>query len=326
VDEGDLVTVVVFGSANVDLVVTVDRHPRPGETVAARGPARRQAGGKGLNQAIASARSAAHLTVFVGATGIDDDGRLIAETLQRAGVSAQLRLVPGAATGTALVVIDGDAENTIIVSEGANQSLSDVTASERETLGAADVALFQGEIPPEGFESGATTARAGGAIVVLNPAPVWTLTPAQAALVDVLVVNDSESRLVAEGLGIRPGSAGADELCRSLAARFPSVVITLGADGVVWVSAGSPPQRIAAPRVTAVDTTGAGDTFCGTLAGSLAEGLPFGSAVERGVRASAAAVTRVGAADAVPALSEIPHLLPPTAGGPAGSRTTQKGT
>lgn len=319
-------SVVVFGSANVDLVVSVDRHPFPGETVPALGRPRIQAGGKGVNQAVAAQKSTGHSTTFIGAVGIDPDGEIIRRTLESNGIVAALRSVAEVATGTSIIAVDRAAENMIIVVAGANDTLLSASETEANLLRSADVALFQGEIPPRGFESAAGVAREAGASIILNAAPAWKLSPMQLELVDVLIVNESESRAIAEGVGIDSESSSPEELCNALALIVPAVAMTLGSAGAVWAAGGSSAVLVPAPRVIAIDTTGAGDTFCGVVAGSLAEGFSLADAIDRGVHAAAVAVTRVGASDAVPDLAELDRSMSQrfTDHG-AAPRPTQKG-
>lgn len=298
-------TVVVFGSANVDLVVPVNRHPSPGETVSASAPTRLQAGGKGLNQAIAASRSAAHPTTFIGAVGRDANAGLIAAALADAGVDAQLRQVENVATGTAIVTVDAHGENSIVVVAGANACLTTASDHDRAILRDADVAVFQGEVPTGGFEAVARASQEAGTLVLLNAAPAWPLSTTQAELVDVLVVNETECIEIARGFGIRTELRNPATLCAELTTIFPAVVVTLGADGAVWSYRGSPAKHVRAPRVDVVDTTGAGDTFCGVVAAQLAGGRSLSRSVADGVQAAALTVTRPGAAAAIPGSAEL---------------------
>ena len=234
-------SVVVYGSANVDLVVTVDRHPAPGETVAALGAVRRQAGGKGLNQAIGSRRAGGHPTAFIGAVGADAEAELVRQTLQQAGVEAVLRRSATLATGFAIVTVDRSAENEIVVVAGANAALDGVTSAEASLLKSANVAVFQGETPQAGFRAAASIARGVGARILLNPSPVWALTDEEIALVDLLVVNETEARLVADQLGIAAGQIGVEAVWCALGSRFPAVVLTRGSRGALWGAGGGPP-------------------------------------------------------------------------------------
>jgi ribokinase len=301
-------SVVVFGSANVDLMVDVERHPHPGETVASVGPIRQQAGGKGLNQAIAARRAGGCATTFIGAVGSDDAAAILEGALRDGGVDMRLRRSAGP-SGSAIILLDPTAENEIVVVAGANADLVDVTTEEELVLRRSQVAIFQGETPTPGFVQAAAIVRNAGGLVILNPSPVWNISPSELALVDVLVVNEAEAILLA---GVAPDREGdLTHIWRSLRARVPAVVITLGGSGVLWGGEHDPaPRRLAALRVQVRDTTGAGDTFCGVLAASLAQDHSLGEAVRRGAIAASIAVTRRGAAAAIPARSELDFESP----------------
>lgn len=310
--------VVVVGSANVDLVVPVPRHPGPGETVLG-GDLVRTAGGKGANQAVAAARAGGARTTFVAALGHDDAAELLLGSLRSAGVDTTTVLRTDAATGTALIVVSPDGENAIVVAPGANGRLVLDPASTAR-LAEADVVLAQLEVPL-GTVIDAARARRVGSLMVLNAAPSRALPADLWAELDVLVVNEHEARDLA-GSGAPPADhaatsaaatsdAGAGEvaLARQLLARVPAVVVTLGARGCLVAERGRPVVQVQAPRVTPVDTTGAGDTFCGVLAAHLARGAALADAARAAVVAGALAVTRRGAQDAVPDVTEVDRAL-----------------
>lgn len=265
--------VVVLGSLNVDLVTTVTRHPRPGETVLGEG-LERLAGGKGANQAMAAAAAGARV-VMVGAVGDDDGGRAYAARLRAAGVqTAQLRQVGDAPTGTALIAVDPAGENTIVVVPGANATLSadGVEASLGELdLATDDVLLVQLEVPLGVVAAACRHAATRGARVVLNIAPYADLPGDVLELADPVVANEHEAAALDE----EPGS----------------LVVTLGAQGARWGD-----QHVAAEPVgRVVDTTGAGDAFCGALAAALARGEDRERALTAAARAGAAACEHHGA-------------------------------
>ena len=183
--------VVVLGSANGDIVLTMPRLPAPGETVLAGGTAR-VPGGKGANQAVASARAGAH-TTMLGALGGDAEAATLRAALAGAGVDvASLRTSPEP-TGLAVVMVDDTGQNSIVVAPGANATITSLSADERETLGAADVLLCQLEVPLSAVTEAAAAARAAGAQVVVNAAPSQPLPDALWSLIDVLVVNEHEA-------------------------------------------------------------------------------------------------------------------------------------
>jgi ribokinase len=294
--------VVVLGSANLDVVLTVERIPAPGETVLASGMARHP-GGKGLNQAVAAARAGAR-TAFVGAVGHDDGGDLLAATMTEAGLEiAGLRRVDEP-TGTALITVDSSGENAIVVAVGANATMIRLGADEAAAIEQAPIVVMQLETPLSVVVEAARVGREAGARVVLNAAPAQPLDATLLEAVDVLVVNEHEARVVA---GLDDG-ASLDDVGQALAEQVSVVVVTLGERGAQWFGAdgeGSAP----APSARAVDTTGAGDTFTGVLAAGLAEGLSWPDAVRRGVVAGAIAVESPGAVPSIPTRSQIEERL-----------------
>jgi ribokinase len=283
--------IALVGSINLDIVVGVDRHPAPGETVL--GDDRQELpGGKGANQAVAAARLGADVA-FVGRVGDDDAGRRLRDGLAAEGVDVtHVRVDADAPTGVALIAVDRAGENTIVVSSGANARVSaaDVEAA-HDVLANAAVTLVQHEVPEDAV---AAAIAAAGGTVVLNPAPARPIV----APVDVLVPNRGELEALAGGAG------DPVELARSLdAAR--SVVVTLGSEGAAVIE-GSRVERIPAPRVDAVDTTGAGDAFCGALAQALDTGADLVEAARWAVRAAAASVTKPGAQGGLPRRTDLP--------------------
>lgn len=239
--------IAVLGSANMDLTTATTALPAPGETVLGQSFATAQ-GGKGANQAIAAARSGAR-TVFLGAVGDDAFADVLITDMQDAGVdTGRLRRVAGP-SGIAAITVDAQGENTIVVVAGANGTVDDVTDDEMAVIADADILLCQFEIPVSAVLAAATHAGANDTLVVLNPSPVREITDALLAVVDVLVVNESEARAIGDGT----------------LERVPHVVTTLGASGAAYAGRhGS--FRTPAPSVDAVDTTGAGDAFTGALA------------------------------------------------------------
>ncbi|WP_344611332.1 PfkB family carbohydrate kinase [Dactylosporangium salmoneum] len=292
------VSVVVVGSANLDLVVSAQRLPGPGETVLG-GDFRTVPGGKGANQAVAAARAGA-ACAFVGAVGGDAFGRQLRDGLVAAGVDVRgLRTADGP-SGVALITVDAAAENCIVVAPGANATLTTLEPADRAAIAAADVLLLQLEVPPGVVAEAAAAASAAGTTVVLNAAPAAPLPGDLLALVDVLVVNEHEATIVA-------GDASIDALLRLV----PRAVLTLGARGTAYGDRSGARVRVAAPSVEAVDTTAAGDAFTGALAVAWAE-LGAG-AVEHALRwacaAGAACAERPGASVALPGRARIDALF-----------------
>ncbi|MCA5894009.1 ribokinase [Isoptericola sp. NEAU-Y5] len=302
--------VVVVGSANVDLVVDVPRHPGAGETVLG-GRLRRSPGGKGANQAVGAARAGGAETSFLGALGRDEGADLLLVSLGRSGVRTDLVWRPDAPTGTALITVSPDGENAIVVAPGANSHLV-VAEPQARRIAAADVLLAQLEIPVD-VVLAAAAARRPGALLVLNAAPSQALPDDLWDAVDVLVVNEHEAADLADD---PPPSRGGDPeaLAGALLARVPAVVVTLGGAGSLVARRGLAPVRVPAFEVDVVDTTGAGDVYCGVLAAALAQGEDLAGAAFLAAAAGALAVTRRGAQDAVPATSQVAALARTGAG------------
>ncbi|NQX11817.1 ribokinase [Microbacteriaceae bacterium VKM Ac-2855] len=294
--------VVVLGSANLDLVYRVERIPRPGETLLATS-AEQHPGGKGNNQVIAAARAGADAT-FIAAVGTDSAGDTLASTLIEAGVRMLVRRVPER-TGTALITVDASAENTIVVDSGANATLLELRPEERAAIADADVLLLQLETPLPTVLAAARHAHASGTRVVLNAAPIQPLPDDLLAALDLLVVNEHEAAVLAGG-----DPADPDALAATLLESVPAVIITLGSAGAL-IATRSGSERIAGVKVVAVDTTGAGDTFCGALMAVLADPtLPaLVDAARFATAAAALSVQRAGAVPSIPLEAEIRALL-----------------
>jgi ribokinase len=293
--------VVVVGSANVDLVVDVPRHPAGGETILG-GDLRRTPGGKGANQAVAAARAGGADTTFVGALGRDESAELLLASLTGAGVRTDTVERVDAPTGTALITVSPDGENAIVVAPGANSRVR-IGVAQAERIAAADVVLAQLEIPLDTVVAAARSRRAG-ALFVLNAAPSRELPEELWEQLDVLVVNEHEAADLVGG----PPAAEPEALAAALLARVAAVVITLGAQGSLVAERDVPAVRVPAAQVEAVDTTGAGDTYCGVLAAALARSTGLVAAARLAGAAGALAVTRSGAQDAVPEAADVVAL------------------
>jgi len=296
--------VVVLGSLNVDLVTRVRRLPRAGETVAGD-DLLRHPGGKGANQAVAAARAGAE-TRLVGACGTDEGGDLVLSALAADGVDVQrVRRLPDVPTGTATILVEDGGENVIAIGPGANAHWGpgEVSAALQGTT-TSDVLLLQLEVPLPVTLAAAREARATGATVVLNAAPLEAPVPGLLDDIHLLVVNEHEIRAICDAAD----GAAVDDLAADLAAREQvDVVVTLGAEGALLCRPGRTPEHCAAPTVEATDTVGAGDTFTGYLAAALAEGQEHLRSVRRAVTAASMAVTRHGAQTAIPRAADLPH-------------------
>jgi ribokinase len=306
-------SIAVVGSANVDLVYRVKRIPSPGETVLAASK-HIAPGGKGANQAVAAARAGADVA-FVTAVGRDADGDRVTAAVRDAGVRILDRRAD-APTGTALITVEASGENSIVVDPGANARLTELTGVEREALAAAGVVLLQLEIPLPTVTQAAALARSSGAVVVLNAAPAAQLPSELLAAVAVLVVNEHEA------LSLAPSAAGAHAAAAFLARDGRAVVLTLGEAGCLVVAPDGSSVSVAAHRVDAVDTTGAGDAFCGAFAAALDRAHAAGpgeraaltldelaDAARFASAAAALSVQRAGAVPSIPTLAEIRALL-----------------
>jgi len=298
------VSVTVVGSLNEDVLVPVARLPGRGETVIGRA-SELAPGGKGANQAAAAGRLGPGVHM-VGRVGEDPAGSRQLAALAAAGVNVgRVRPTPGAPTGSATIPVEeGTGENLIIVVSGANAELRPEDA-DVESVHRAGVLLLQLEVP---LETVWAAARATRGTVVLNPAPAQPLPAELLAEVDVLVPNEHElAQLARVGDAERPPSELAT-LARSVASG--SVVVTLGARGALVVPANGGVLVQAPPAVTPVDTTGAGDCFCGALAQALARGEQLAAAVRYAVTAAALSTTGPGARGALPDDDAVRALLP----------------
>jgi ribokinase len=288
--------VVVVGSVNMDVAVRTARLPKPGETLLAESVLR-SGGGKGANQSVAAARAGGAATAMIGAVGADGDGDTLLADLARDGVDVSgVRRLEGYPTGVALITVDADAENTIVVAAGANAAV-ELTDADREAVRAADVVLAQLEIP-QAVVVDAARARRPGTRFVLNAAPAVPLQAVLLEQVDVLVVNEHEAVELAQVADL--GGA-----LRRLLDDVPAVLVTLGADGARLLTRDGGDVRVPTPRVTAIDTVAAGDTFCGVFAAAMAANLDERISLERACAAASLAVLRPGAQASVPTVDEV---------------------
>jgi ribokinase len=287
--------ILVAGSANLDFVVRADHIPEPGETVLGR-DFQTFPGGKGANQAVACARAGDVATTMLCALGSDDYAKPLAISLRDAGVN--LYAMPSSApTGVAFICVSQAGENAITVAPGANADLK--PAHWPADLSISHL-LMQLETPVETVLAFAKAARAQGAKVVLNAAPARELPAALLSYVDVLVVNEGELAALA---GVQ-GSM--QEQLQHLAQQYllPTVIVTLGAQGCVALHQG---QQIAqkAYRIDVVDTTAAGDTFCGVLVAAMSRGGELAACLQEASAASALACTKLGAQSSIPSREEV---------------------
>lgn len=299
-------SVCVVGSTNMDLIMQVNKLPAPGETVG-EGRFSTALGGKGANQAVAAARSGAH-TVFVSVVGGDDFGRLAKRRFDTEGICIEHLTTSSEPTGTALIFVDEQGENCIGVAPGANVDCTEEQVSSVDALEQAKVVLLQLEIPYATVRH--TLTRATRARRLLNAAPARLIPPEDLALVNTLIVNQTELYQVL-GESARP-QATQEELRQACARLRQSgvedVVVTLGSDGV-YVYNASVDERVAGFTIDVADTTGAGDTFCGALAAQLAADKEMLDAVRFAQASAALACTGLGAQSAMPTAGMVDAFL-----------------
>ena len=297
------VDIAVVGSCNVDLVVNVDSIPTVGQTVLG-GDLRRIPGGKGANQAVAASRLGKSVAM-IGRIGDDENGKFLQANLEENDVNTEfLFTTPETPTGVALISVQNDGDNAIVVSPGANSELSPEDVAAVPPVAEAQVVLLQAEIP---IETVLAAAQVAEGTVIWNPAPAPNESvPLELLdLVDVLVPNQQELELL-----IGNGSADNLESIFAMAKTFPcsSTIVTLGAQGAVVV-ASNEAVHIPAPEISPVDTTAAGDSFCAALAGSLVEGKDLVEAAQWAVQVGAATTLIAGAQPSLPTSSEVLQRL-----------------
>ncbi|MFK4509099.1 ribokinase [Bradyrhizobium daqingense] len=299
--------VFVAGSINMDVVATADRHPRVGETVAGK-QVLYFPGGKGANQAVAAARLGA-ATTLIGRLGKDSFGAELRTFLGDQGIElSYVQETTDAHTGTAIITV-ADADNTIVVIPGSNALLSadDVGVV---PLVKGDVAVSQFEIPLPAIAAFFQRARAASATTLLNPAPAQSISGELLALVDILVLNETELGFLANvELSESDETARIIDVARQLQAREDQAIcVTLGRRGVLAL-AGREQIVVQGRAVKAVDTTGAGDCFVGALAAQLAEGAALRAALAFANAAASISVQRMGAGPSMPTAAEVAAVL-----------------
>ncbi|MDQ7977632.1 ribokinase [Paraburkholderia sp. SARCC-3016] len=297
--------VAVVGSLNMDLVARAPRMPQPGETLAGHTFAQ-VPGGKGGNQAVAAARLGAQVAM-VGCVGNDANGTQLRKGLEAERIDcAALETSTGAPTGVALIIVDDGSQNAIVIVAGSNGEVTPATIARHEAvLAAAEVVVCQLETPPQTVEAALAAAHRLGKTVVLNPAPATgPLPPHWLPLIDYLIPNELEAATLT-GLPVRTPEEAAAAAASLRKGGARNVIVTLGAQGVLAALGDAAPAHFAAPRVAAVDTTAAGDTFIGGFAAQLAQRVPVDDAIRFAQRAAAISVTRAGAQPSIPTREEV---------------------
>lgn len=299
--------IIVAGSINMDVVARTRRHPQPGETVLGHAlhfiP-----GGKGSNQAVAAGRLGGQVRL-VGKLGQDAFGEELATFLNSESLNLEhLFRIADAPTGTALIVVNEDSENTIVVVPGSNAHLhtADINAL---PLNSNQVLVSQFEIPQETVRYLFKKGRAAGAMTVLNPAPAAEMLPGLLEEVDYLIVNETELALFSGRSTPTDDEAIIKSQAETLLQREgQAVIVTLGAKGALCFQGGDP-LKIDGFQVKAVDTTGAGDCFVGALSVALAEGKPLSEALTFANAAAALSVQKLGASASLPTRRAVDDLL-----------------
>ena len=296
--------ITVVGSSNTDLVIKADRIPQPGETLLG-GQFMMAAGGKGANQAVAARRLGGEVS-FVACVGDDVFGKDSVANYAREGMDISCVSVKnGVPSGVATIVVDSEAENVIVVAPGANNALGKAeidAAGDRIT--ASDFVLLQLEIPMETVEYTARKASEAGVKVVLNPAPAASLSADLLSSLSLITPNRTETELLT-GLPVNSEEDAAKAADAFAGKGVKNVVITLGSKGAYYLAEDGSRGLVPATPVKAQDTTGAGDTFNGALCVALSEGRSLKEASQFASKASAIAVTRMGAQPSIPFRKEI---------------------
>jgi ribokinase len=305
-------SITVFGSINVDLTAYVERLPRPGVTAHAASYAT-GLGGKGANQAVAAQRLSTSPVRLVAAVGSDGFGERAQILLSEFGVSKEdLIVMSGKETGIALIHVDAASQNTITVVGGANMAWSD-QGPDPAVFHEAKVALFQLEVPMEAIASAMRAAQAAGARIILDPAPAPERSKVQEIdallrLADIVTPNESEAEALT-GISIAD-QASALQAAQALRVRgVKTVVVKLGAEGLVYIDGDGTEGVIAPFEVAAVDSVAAGDCFNGALAVALAEGRSILEALRFASAAGALSTEKPGAASAAPSRDQLELFL-----------------
>ena len=299
--------IVVAGSSNTDMIVKTPRIPGPGETILG-GVFSMAAGGKGANQAVAAARAGGSVT-FIACVGRDLFGDRALEGFSRDGIDVSCVMRhESAPSGVALIIVNDDGENSIAVAPGANGKLLP-RDMERfgGTIRSAGILVMQLETPIESVGAAIEIASRAGVTVILNPAPAAPVPSEILPYIDLLTPNEHEARVLT-GIEVRDDSTARKAAAVLAGQGVKNVIITLGSQGA-YVAGGACRELVPGFTVRAVDTTGAGDVFNGSLAVALGEGKPLRDAVRFANAAAAISVTRLGAQPSIPTRDEIDKFL-----------------
>lgn len=295
--------ILVVGSANMDLVVTTDHFPQPGETVFGK-KFGMFPGGKGANQAVACAKLGG-LTYFIGKMGNDVFQEKLVQNMKNDGVNLEHLFVDKEeVTGIALITVECSGENEIVVVSGSNMKLTpNDVASKQALFRQVNVVLAQLEIPLETVQKTAELAKASGAIFILNPAPAQTLPEKLLKQVDFLTPNETELEILS-GKSVKNIASAKAAAANLLDKCAKNIIITLGEKGALLVN-NDQQQLFPTQKVTPVDTTAAGDAFNGALAFSLSRGEKIAAAIQFANQVASFSVTQMGAQSSMPTRDEI---------------------
>lgn len=296
--------ILVIGSLNADLVVKSPRFPQPGETISGD-DLQIIPGGKGANQAVAAARQGVQ-TAMVGRVGSDSFGPFLVDNLKSNHVDTSHVLKTDSATGTAIIVVDANGQNSIVLSPGANGMVTPADVDSASFL-SSGLLMLQLEIPTPTVLRAAQRAREHGMQVILNPAPAKTLPAELLTNVDILIPNESELALLT-GLPVNDVASAETAAKEILKQGVKTVIVTLGSKGALLVT-NTQVKQVDTYKVNVVDTTAAGDAFIGGFASAILSGKSLENSVRYGCACGALATTKFGAQPSLPTKDEVETFI-----------------